>query len=118
VSGASLLSIAVTPANPSIAKGLTPQFKATGTYTDTSTQDLTSQVTWSSGTASTATISSGGLASAVGVGTSTIGAKLNSITGSTVLTVMGSLPWPTRRRWSTGRLVNRKQPTISMAIVW
>ena len=49
VSGASLLSIAVTPANPSIAKGLTQQFKATGTYTDTSTQDLTSQVTWSSG---------------------------------------------------------------------
>ena len=31
-------SIAVTPANPSIAKGLTEQFTATGTYTDDSTQ--------------------------------------------------------------------------------
>ncbi len=44
-----LQSIAVTPANPSIAKGLTQQFIATGTYeADNSTQNLTSQVTWSS----------------------------------------------------------------------
>ncbi len=41
---AALVSIAVTPASPSIAKGLTEQFTATGTYTDNSTQNLTSQV--------------------------------------------------------------------------
>ncbi len=40
-----LVSIAVTPANPSIAKGLSEQFRATGTYSDHSTQMLTSQVT-------------------------------------------------------------------------
>ena len=51
-----LQSIAVTPANPSVAKGLTQQFTATGTYSDSSTQNLTSQVTWASATTSVATI--------------------------------------------------------------
>ena len=56
----SLVSIAVTPASPSIAKGLTEQFTATGTYSDGSTADLTSQVTWASATAAVATITSAG----------------------------------------------------------
>ena len=37
VTAAALTSIAVAPANPSVAKGLTDQFTATGTYTDGST---------------------------------------------------------------------------------
>jgi hypothetical protein len=87
VTPAALTSIAVTPANPSIAKGTTQQFTATGTYTDSTTQNLTSQVTWASATTTVATITAGGLATAVGTGTSTISAKLDGITGSTVLTV-------------------------------
>ena len=51
VTAATLVSIAVTPANPSIAKGTTQQFTATGTYSDSSTANITSSVTWSSGTA-------------------------------------------------------------------
>ena len=38
-----LASIAVTPANPSILAGATQQFTAMGTYSDGSTQNLTSQ---------------------------------------------------------------------------
>jgi hypothetical protein len=87
VTAAALQSIAVTPANPSVAKGLTQQFTATGTFSDNSTQNLTSQVTWTSGTTSVATITAAGLATAVATGTSTIGAALNGITGSTVMTV-------------------------------
>ncbi len=87
VTAAALESIAVTPANPSIAKGLTQQFTATGTYSDNSTQNITSQVTWASATTSVATITAAGLASAAGTGTSTISATLGSLTGSTVLTV-------------------------------
>jgi len=49
----------VTPANPSIAKGLTQQFTATGTYSDASTQNITSTLTWASATTSVATITSG-----------------------------------------------------------
>ncbi len=83
---ATLVSIAVTPANPSITKGLTETFTATGTYSDNSTQNLTSSVTWSSSTTSVATMA-GSVATAVGTGTSTIQATSGSISGSTVLTV-------------------------------
>ena len=48
VTPATLVSIEVTPANPSIAKGTSKQFTATGTYSDNTTQNLTTAVTWSS----------------------------------------------------------------------
>ncbi len=91
VTGAVLQSIAVTPANPSIAKGSTQQFTATGTFSDNSTQNLTNTATWVSATPSVATINSTGLATGVGVGTSTISATQGSVTGSTVLTVTGAV---------------------------
>jgi uncharacterized protein YjdB len=90
VTPAALVSIQVTPAIPSVAKGLTQQFTATGVYTDNSTRDLTSQVTWASDNLAVATISnaagSSGLASTPGMGTATISASLN-VVGSTTLTV-------------------------------
>ena len=87
VTAATLQSIAVTPANPSIAKGATQQFTATGTFSDNSTQNLTGQVTWASATTAVATITAGGLATGVAAGTSTISATLGAVSGSTVLTV-------------------------------
>lgn len=75
-----LTSIAVTPANPSIALGLTQNFTATGTYSDTSTKNITSQVTWASGTPATATINSAGMATSVAQGTTSITASLSGIT--------------------------------------
>src|ERR1700735_2504680 len=87
VSAATLESIAVTPANPSIAKGTTKQFTATGTFSDSSTQNLTSTVTWSSQTTSVATIAAGGLATGVATGRSTIKAASGAVSGSTTLTV-------------------------------
>jgi hypothetical protein len=90
-----LLSIAVTPANPKVPKGLTQQLTATGTYDGGSTKNITTQVTWASSNTAVATISntsgSRGLATAVATGTSTISAKLNGITGSTVLTVTAAV---------------------------
>src|SRR6266478_2744557 len=82
-----LSSIAVTPGNPSIPKGTTQQFTATGTYSDGSTQNLTSTVAWSSSNTTVATINSTGLATAVGAGSTTIQASSGSISGSTTLTV-------------------------------
>src|SRR6202789_981736 len=46
VTAATLVSIAVTAPSPSIALGSTQQLTATGPYTDHSTQNLSSQVTW------------------------------------------------------------------------
>ena len=85
--GIPVVSIAVTPANPSIAVGNTQQFTATGTYGDGSTQNLTSMAAWSSSTPSVATIVPGGLATSVTTGTSSISATIGGVVGSTVLTV-------------------------------
>ena len=82
-----LVSIAVTPVNGSIPLSGTQQFTATGTYSDGSTQNLTSTATWNSSAGNLATISAAGLASAVGLGQSTIQATLAAINGSTTLTV-------------------------------
>lgn len=87
VTPAVLLSIAVTPANPSIAKGATQQFTATGSNSDGTIQNITATVTWTSSNVAVATISAGGLASGVATGTTTIQASLGTIRGSTVLTV-------------------------------
>ena len=91
VVGASLLSIGVTPAAPSVVKGLTRQFTATGTFSDSTVLDLTSQVTWSSNANLVATISnaagSHGLAATNGVGSASISATFTGVSGSTTLTV-------------------------------
>ena len=49
VTKAELVSISVTPANPTIAKGLTQQFKAVGFYTDNTSQEITQTVSWIAG---------------------------------------------------------------------
>src|SRR5205814_4436884 len=91
-----LQSIAVTPVNPSILPGQTQPFTATGTFSDGSSNDVTSQVTWASATPAVATISTTGQASGVSPGTSVISATLNGVSGSTVLTVASTIiPTPT-----------------------
>ena len=86
-----LTSIAVTPASPAHLKvGATQQFTATGTYSDSSTADITTTVTWASGTTATATITaSGGLATGVAGGTTQITASMGTVTSPGVtLTVI------------------------------
>ncbi len=96
VTPASLLSIAVTPATPTIAKGLTLQFTATGTFSDGTTRDLTTQVTWSAGDGAIASLSnadgSRGRALALGTGNTAIDATLGSISGGASLTVTAAVP--------------------------
>jgi hypothetical protein len=82
-----LTSIAVTPANPTIAVGATQQFVATGTYADGSTQNLTSQAAWTSSNLTVATVDVAGLAVSTGAGTASLAATLNGVTGSATLTV-------------------------------
>jgi trimeric autotransporter adhesin len=86
-----LVSIAVTPPNPSVAASFTQAFTATGTYADTTTQILTASVTWASSNPLVATISniqgSQGVATGVTAGTVQITATSGSIVGSTSLTV-------------------------------
>src|SRR5207245_1851843 len=82
VTPSTLTSIAVTPANnPSIGLGLSQQFTAIGTYTNGSTQDLTSTVNWSTSSTAVATINSAGLATSIAQGSTAIVGLLGSVSG-------------------------------------
>jgi len=88
-----LVSIAVSPQNPSVAIGGALQMVATGTFSNNSTQTLDS-VTWSSSNTSVATISNdaGNLGNAYGVavGSATLSACAGSVCGSVNFKVNGS----------------------------
>lgn len=96
---ASLTSIAINPANATIGVGTTQQFQAIGTYSDSSTRDITGQVSWTSSTPAVATITAAGLATGVSAGTSQVTASLGTVTGSTALAV-GSGPPPASNAYS------------------
>ncbi len=89
--GPTLTSISVTPSTVQIITGTTQQFTATGTYSDNSTKDLTSSVTWTSSNTSIATISGTGLATGVTTGYSTIEATDGNISGTATLMVASSV---------------------------
>ena len=86
-----LKSIAIATTTPSIAPGTTAQFLATGTFSDSSTKDLTTQAAWSTSDATKATVSNtggtNGLATGVAAGTATITATMSGVSGSASLTV-------------------------------
>jgi uncharacterized protein YjdB len=87
VTNATMTSITITPSDPSVALGGSQQFTATGNFSDGSTENLTTQVSWASSSVNVATIDARGLANAAGTGTTTITASMNGVTGTTVLTV-------------------------------
>src|SRR5439155_17351 len=91
VTSATLVSIGVTPTNPGLPLGSTQQFTATGTFSDSTTQDLAIQVTWRSSSSAATTISgaggSEGVATSVAAATTTMTVTLGGVSGSTTLTV-------------------------------
>lgn len=86
-----LVLITLTPTTSSITVGSKQQFTATGTYSDNSTKDLTSLITWSSSNSAIATINSSGLATSTNTGTTTITATSGSISVSATLTVVADV---------------------------
>lgn len=87
-----LVSIAVTPTNPTVIAGANQQFTATATYSDSSTNDITNSVTWTSGTPSVGTINaSTGLFTAVLHGSTSVTATQGLISGNTTVTVTRTL---------------------------
>ena len=91
VSGATITGLTVTPASLTLAKGLTNPFTAAGTFSDSTTQDITFDVAWSSSDVTVATVSddiaSKGSAKAIAVGTATFTATFGSKSGTAAVTV-------------------------------
>jgi hypothetical protein len=78
VTSATLSGIVINPAAPqSISLGSKQQYQAIATFSDSTTQDLSSQVTWSSSDPSVATINRFGTASSTGVGSTMVKATAN-----------------------------------------
>ena len=90
-----LKAVAISPADPVIAKGATTLFNATAIYTDGSKGDATASANWTSSDMTVATIetsgqSSPGLATAVANGSANIQATYGGITALTILNVSTS----------------------------
>jgi hypothetical protein len=92
-SSPTLVSIAVTPSTPNVDSSITTslQMTATGTYSDSSTQDLTSSATWTIDTSS-ASINSTGLITIPSndVESGTVSATVGGVTGTTAITIHGA----------------------------
>ena len=95
VTAASLTSITIGPALPTLAAGASLQLSATGIYSDHSTQNLTSQVTWASQQANFASVSiaagSAGLVTGIAAGNATVTAMFPTPSGSVVGTTAVSV---------------------------
>lgn len=85
-----LVSLAITPADTTIAYGATLQFVATGTYSDGSVKDLTKTAKWASGSTVVSIVATSGLATSVAVGTATVTATVDALSASTTLTSKAS----------------------------
>lgn len=85
-----LSSLTVTPANSSQDIGASTQFTATATFSNGSTQDVTSLASWTSTAPAVATVSDAtgakGTVTAVAAGSSLITASFGGLTGSTTVT--------------------------------
>ena len=82
-----LRKLQVTPSNPSLPVGTRQQLRATGTYTDGSTADLTAAVTWSSSDPSVASVDANGLATGIAPGSATVTASSGTMTAVAYLDV-------------------------------
>jgi uncharacterized protein YjdB/N-acetylneuraminic acid mutarotase len=87
-----LLSLTVTPPQASIAKGLSQQFAAMGTFSDASIVDITSAVVWTSATPTVATVvPTSGVAQALSPGSTVITATLGTVSGTSTLNVTAAV---------------------------
>jgi hypothetical protein len=83
-----VVSIAVTPATPSISHSAgTQQMVATATLSDGSTKVVTTQCLWSTSDGTKATVSVGGLVTGVGAGSVNIIAAYGGKSGLTAATI-------------------------------
>jgi uncharacterized protein YjdB len=109
VTDAALTAISINPNSASVAKGLTANFTAIGTYTDATTANISNQVTWAINDPGVAAINSAtGGATGVTEGSTTVTASASGITSPgaslyvTAATLTGISISPTARSTPKG----------------
>ena len=127
-----LVSLAITPANPAIAKGSAQQLTAMGSFDDGSTKDLSSSVMWSSNFAGVATVDAGGQVVGVQTGIATVTASTGGVTAVTTISVTAptlssisvSPPNPsivggqTKQMMATGMYSDGSSADLTGAVSW
>ncbi|MDM5085624.1 Ig-like domain-containing protein [Aeromonas rivipollensis] len=91
VNNTSVSALQVIPAVTTIALGTKSQLQAIATFADGSTQDVSSQVQWSSNDPFIASVDSLGLVTGSGIGQATVTATLGAISRSATLTVTNAI---------------------------
>jgi trimeric autotransporter adhesin len=79
-SSSAIVSMTISPSSGLVAPSATTQFTVQGTLGNNQTQDVTSQVNWSSSNSSFATVNQAGLVTGVALGNVTITAKTSDLT--------------------------------------
>src|SRR5882724_10548370 len=87
----SLQSIDVTPSAASAAAGSATQLTATGMFSDGSHADITYLVTWTSSNTAVATVGTAGMVTGVAVGSTTVSAAVQGVTGNTTYNVTAAV---------------------------
>ena len=125
-----LSSVTVASASSSQALGFTQQFTATANFSDGTTRDVSSTATWSTADTNIATVSATGLVTAKAVGSTTVRASFNNLTGSTAFTVAApiflgansttlSVPLGTRPQFTaTARFNDGSTHDVSSLATW
>ena len=124
-----------TPAAPSLAKGTSVQLYATGVYNNNSTQDLTTQVSWSTTSDATVSNSSGsqGLVTASAVGSATVTATLGTVSGNALVSITPAVlasiainpttvtSWPegtTQQFTAVGTFTDGSTQNVTTTVTW
>ena len=131
---ATLTSISLSPAKVTLALNATQQYTATGKYSDGTTANITSSVSWTTSNAARVTISSTGLATVISDAANAINirAKLGTVTSpASVITVPSLLtalqlspasitlsPNGTQQYTATGTYSNGTTATITSPLTW
>lgn len=84
VTNATVTQIQITPPSLTLAKGTKGKLTAIATYSDNSTQDVSSQVVWNSSNIGVATINQSGEVSAVSNGSATLTGRVGAVTSNGV----------------------------------
>jgi hypothetical protein len=107
-----LSALAITPSNSSVVLGTNEQLTATGTFSDGSTQDMSSSVTWASTKPAVASIAASGRATSWSIGTAKVSASSGGFSASGSLVV---LPVAAVDYFSYANNVNAPDTTINLA---
>jgi trimeric autotransporter adhesin len=87
ISNATIESIAVTPSTATIARGSTQAFDAVGTFSDGSSQDITSVAQWTSSAPGVAVVNQSGVATSANQGQTYVTAAFKGASNTALLTV-------------------------------